>query len=326
MDNYQADLLPILSAVTVASPTAFTFAGTEIRCEGTPPDDLPTRLQSELYQHAYCRRFDGERGGQASGPAAPPDGGLIEPLSRANATVDRWESGWRMIRHEGNGAVWASKGETTRLFQPGQYAAPAADGGIAVHVAREGRQLQPGFYHAFGDRLADALDDRCLLRLYWNVKPTHAPELLGELTRCLNAFHLPFQLKCLNSEALYPRADALVLYVGRRFHRLLLPLMIRCHRRLAHGFGEDTPLFSKKLAPGLGLADDPGDGQSFGMHRMGLVAAALCQAHAAGRNDVAGKLQIVAAMFAQQQLDLSAPYLRPGGRDDYIERENGATL
>ena len=314
-DMSGADLYPLLDAVTVTSPISFTFAGAEITCGTTPPDDLASRLQQELYQHAYCHRFAGKR--HEPKMTAPPDGGLIEPLARANSTVERWDPGWRMTRQEPDGSIWAAKGGATRLFQQGRYAGGSPDGTIAVHVVREARGYQPGFYHAFAETLADQLDDRTLLRLYWNIRPEVAPELLGDLTRTLNDFRMPFQLKCLNSEALFPRADALVLYVSRRFHRVLLPLVARCHRRLAAHLDDDTPLFARRLAPGLGLAEDPGDGQSFGMHRCGLLATALCQAYAAGRTDAAGKLQILAATFAQQLLDLSRPHLRQGGKDVY---------
>ena len=325
MDNYRADLLPLLGAVTVTSTNSFTFAGTEIRCDGAPPNDIMTRLQSELYRRAYCHRFDAERQSLQAGNHAPPDGSLVDPLSRMNATTERWEPGWKLVRQEANGAVWVAKGETTRLIQQGHYAPQSADVTVSVYRARESRQAQPGFYHAFSDAPADALDDRTLLRLYWNIRPEGAPDLLGELTRSLNAFHLPFQLKCLNSPSLFPRSDAMVLYVGRRFHRLLLPLAARCHRKMAEQLDDDAPMFSKRLARGLGLAEDPGDGQSFGMHRSGLLAAALWQAHAAGRNDVAGKLQMVEAVFAQHRLDLSTPYLRPGGKDVYVFQTSGAS-
>lgn len=78
MGSCRADLLTLLGAVTVTSANSFTFAGTGILCDGTPPDALPTRLQGELYQHTYCRRFDGER--REHETTAPPDGGLIELL------------------------------------------------------------------------------------------------------------------------------------------------------------------------------------------------------------------------------------------------------
>src|SRR4051812_22849326 len=52
---------------------------------GAPP--LVVDLQPRIYDEAYCRPL-GTRVDPAANPAS-----MIEPLSAANAGVDRWESG-----------------------------------------------------------------------------------------------------------------------------------------------------------------------------------------------------------------------------------------
>jgi hypothetical protein len=44
-----------------------------------------------------------------------------------------------------------------------------------------------------------------------------------------------------------------------------------------------TPVFTKFLAPGLGLAEDPGQGDSFGQHRCRLLADAMILAYEQGK-------------------------------------------
>jgi hypothetical protein len=63
---------------------------------------------------------------------------------------------------------------------------------------------------------------------------------------------------------------------------------------------------------GVGAADDPGNGESFGMHRCRLLAEGLVEAY---RSNIAGtdaRIKAVQARFSQNGLNLDAPYLAPG--------------
>jgi lantibiotic modifying enzyme len=83
-----------------------------------------------------------------------------------------------------------------------------------------------------------------------------------------------------------------------------------------HAF-DAVPAFTKSIARGVALAEDPGPGLSFGEHRCGLVAAGLIQAFEAGRRDFAGRLEAVEAQFNAAGIDLDSPYLSPGSIDVY---------
>jgi hypothetical protein len=90
---------------------------------------------------------------------------------------------------------------------------------------------------------------------------------------------------------------------------------------LCPGFTEillpTVPLFSKYLLPGLGFAEDPGNGESFGMNRCRLLAEAVCRAHASGEPSALARMAAVREVFGENGLALAAPYLNPGSRDDY---------
>ena len=117
--------------------------------------------------------------------------------------------------------------------------------------------MQPGFYFAFGETLPDQQDEASPVRLYWNVQESGVLELVRCVTRELNRFQIPFRFKCLTRAGLYVRSDAAVLYVAKRLYRVVAELLADSYQRLAGQLRADTPLFSKPLAPGLGLAEIP---------------------------------------------------------------------
>jgi lantibiotic modifying enzyme len=78
-----------------------------------------------------------------------------------------------------------------------------------------------------------------------------------------------------------------------------------------------VPAFTRLLAPGLGLAEDPGDGDSFGMHRCRLLADALVTAHEQGAHSVEARVDAVLDRFAREGINPDRPYLNPGSDDRY---------
>jgi HopA1 effector protein family len=67
----------------------------------------------------------------------------------------------------------------------------------------------------------------------------------------------------------------------------------------------------------LGLAEDPGDGQSFGMHRAALLARAAVRAHELGCTSAPERAAVVSETFDEQGLDVDRPYLNAGSTDHY---------
>ena len=69
------------------------------------------------------------------------------------------------------------------------------------------------------------------------------------------------------------------------------------------------PLFTKRLANGLGLAEDPSRGMSFGQHRCRLTAQALWRSFARGDADRNSRADSVASAFHREGLDpLRSPH------------------
>ncbi|HST61090.1 MAG TPA: T3SS effector HopA1 family protein [Longimicrobium sp.] len=319
-------LLPVIRAVEILSPTAVRVAGERMeRAPATPADAATAEsgavllplLTEALYGRAYARRL-----GWPDTPRAATDDDLLPLLTAANPGRERWEAGWQVKQALSTGRVVAERYGATRFLWPGEFLASDAPGtppraGVRITVwrPRESATLQPGFYFVFGEAAWE--DDVPLLRVYWNATPAGAPALTAALAGTLNRWGLPFRYKCLSRSGLYPRTDSAVLYVARRSWPLVRELVAQVHRTVAGGLDADVPLFARRLARGMAAAEDPGTGESFGMHRCRLVADGLWAAWRAGRTGTRERLAAVRDAFARAGVSVDRPWLNAGSTARY---------
>lgn len=285
-----AELRRIFGAVRFLWPGTFSFAGRLVqsavpapgeRIDPTAPPPVVTQLQHQLYLGCYCVPFSDRPGGFPPEPAeaSAEREVFVQSLAEANASRERRISG---------------------VLRP-----------------RESRSLEESFYFAFGEAPGLQADGDRIARLYWNVGRAGAPRLVALLTRRLNRFRIPFQLKCLNRPRQFERLDACVLFVQRRCFRPVAELLAESWPELAPELGPRTPLFTKRLAPGLGIAEEPGVGESFGSGRCRLVAEGIWRAWLQGTQEAEDRLRAVEAEFRRCGLDFGRPYLRPASTDIY---------
>jgi len=319
----------LLQAVAIRSPMEYELAGRTHKVApfgagqspmwsaystGQPP--LVIDLQSRIYEEAYCRPL----GTRVDPPANPVS--LIETLSAANAGRDRWESGWLLAQTMPNGHAMARKGDWGSLFAPGEFA-PASGGalgpGAPLHVlfARESRTQQPGFYIANGETPAPFGADSRMTRIYWHITEQGAVPLLHGVTTLLNRYQIPFRFKTLSYSGVYSRADAAVLFFSARYHQIVRRLLPSLRDEVRNHLRPATPLFTRRLDDGIGMAEDPANGESFGMNRCRLLAQAIWDAYARGMQSEESRMQELAIQFQRNGLSLERPHLRASSADIY---------
>lgn len=331
--SFAEEMQKIVSAVRIVSSSCFEFGGQQVDVVQAPPggtfgvaQNIPIvmQLQQHLYQHCYCIAL-GTQSVQPLSATSVLDPNFLSQLSQANVSGSRWDSNWRVTRVENTGQVWAEKAGTVKIFQPGEFVNYSGAGtpvragnSISVYLFKESTTMQPGCYFAFGETAASS-DNLDIFRLYWNIDHTGVLDLLREISRDLNRFQVPFQFKCPVWPQGYMRRDAAVLYVRKRFYPLLRELAAGWRKECAAHLRDDVPLFALALAPGLGLAEDPENGESFGMNRCRHVAEAVWNAHSSGVPE-SERLQAVKEHFRQHGLDFNRPYLNPGSVDQYWQQ------
>jgi HopA1 effector protein family len=313
-------------------------------------------LQTRLYTSFYCLGAASPDGFDAAAPTprlGPSP--FVWSLSRANRGTGSREPGWTVAAHEDGrvvverdglrlwvrpeelhrdgGAVGGEHAPSPGSVQPGQRGLdddrseraqqpdavqPGAQ--VGVRMPKELRRLSPGFYMALGDAAfpSDASAAAGVVRCYWSLRSEGAAALVERLTGALNEAGVAFRLKVIADPEGYRRCDAGVLYTLAPQYELVAPIVADTHRRVEPWLRPASPALTKPLAPGLALAEDPGAGtESFGMNRCRLLAEGIVDAAERGAGSVAERTEVVAAHFAQAQVSLERPYLRPGSVDSY---------
>lgn len=322
-------LRAIVDAVKISSATTFSFDGKTFDAQAAQAapgpqaaQELPlvAALRNCLYANCYCKPFSAKSAAQAA--TQPAD--LTLQLSAANAGQPRWDSGWQIARLEASGQVIAQKAGKTRAFWPGEFLSfdgpgvpPRPGGYISAYFPHESRAMQPGFYFAFGEAEGEPADEARLTRFYWNICEKGAVPLTAWTTHTLNRFQVPFRFKCMTLTNQFDRLDSAVLYVSKRFFRLSAELVAAGREKLDEFLRPETPLFTRELAPGLALAEDPGNGESFGMNRCRILAEAIWSAASKGVVNEEERMQEITRYFGQYGLSLDRVHLSAQSGDFY---------
>jgi len=330
MTPYRAQVEAVMGAVSILSATRFAWFGCASpalprrTARALAAEAARTHLVSQLRQRLYLGFYAaGAPVAQAAPPARParcPD--FVGALSAANSSQGCWSSGWVVTSIEDDGAVSGER-DGLRLLAPdgtwrGNPGAPVHLGStVDFLMPKEQLGISPGFYLAHGSLELDPRHESGIVRVYWNTSPAAAVTLMASLTGALNDRGLAFRLKVIAHPDCFTRRDAAVLYLRADDFDTAAPALARARALAAGEIGAAVPAFTKPLAPGVALAENPSEGTSFGWHRCGLLAEAIIDGHERRLRTVERRIDHVAECFADAGLSLDAPYLNPGATDRY---------
>jgi hypothetical protein len=235
-------------------------------------------------------------------------------VSEANTGRGTWERGWTVERLADDEAIVTTQRLRTRV--------PVADcrgldgdlgpgAAVDVRLPKEMPSLSPGFHTVLGEAVADPRASSEVVRVYWNVGPMGAAPLVGVMTSLLNAELVPFRLKIANHPRRMSRCDAAVLYLPADAFSALREALWSIATALVAGLGPHIPAFTLELAPGVGLAEDVGAGESFGERRCAVLAEGIVRADEQEVAHDEERLEVVVATFEESGIDIDAPYLDP---------------
>ena len=315
MSRYREQVAAALTAVKILSPTQYAWLGRRSRRLPTGLDGeldaaerrryLVSCLREELYCSFYCH------GGPVVarwGEPQPvsPDPWLIAAMAGANTSRGGWEAGWTVDRVDGDTAVIA--GPRLRMRVPvDACAGPVRRGGeVRVRQPEALPAFSPGYWTVLGDTTGNGAGSGDV-RVYWHVTLDGAPRLVGAITSQLNGAGVPFRLKVADHPFRLDRCDAAVLYLAGEDFRALRTQLSSLADALAPHLHPEIPAFTLELAPGVGLAEDD-SGESFGVRRCALLADGIVRAYEQGSRH---PVDTVAARFAEDGVDLDAPYREP---------------
>ncbi|MBB5481347.1 T3SS effector HopA1 family protein [Micromonospora parathelypteridis] len=227
---------------------------------GQPDGQVPTRLRDDALEERFI--------------AAVPHR-QIEVRGVARSAVQRDPAGRARILVEREGLrIWVPvEALTTTGSAPGEP--------VTLGVPPWRAALSPGFFLVDGSR--QRATDRDFLRIYFHLRDAeHAVGAWATILNHLEDRAVPYRAKVLSAHELYPRRDAIVVYLTDDWAHVADDLA-RVAQDLP-GLEHETSAFVDRVAPGVGAASEPKDakagrqGLSFGQHRATVLAAALVEA------------------------------------------------
>jgi len=319
-NSMQPDFHEVIDAVEIHSDSEYRIGETlrdlsRVRLlpgsDSAQPLMLPRLLENDIYGLLYKRsvalppspRFAGRRSD------------FLIAVSRGNCGQGTWEPGWKLLGRSADGLLRVASGRVAFEVETDavRMSREQQEGPCRVLVPKEARQLNAHYYMAFGDgELRDPAEEQdVLMRYYWHLDAESAVDYMALITARLNAARIPFRTKVLSDPDAYGAADAGVLYIDRRHRSSADPVVLAVHADIGDRLAPSVPLFTQTLRPGLGYAEDPDTGDSFGISRARLAAAGLWRAFQHGDTAVRARLQHLCDAFVEAGYDPTRPHLQP---------------
>ncbi len=239
-------------------------------------------------------------------------------LQQSNTSSGYFDPDWQILATADRGELIVVKDGLQLHINPEQHLAPEfrqATPGKIVPIYLPPNLMGQDTYIAIAN--AGSPSGVQSIQIYFNFTPDAAIAITHQLTRELNKLGLRFQFAILHDPAAFHRWDAGTLWLDQSDYQLLQPILADIYHSHQAAFSPNIPLFSKQLAPGLGLVEVPMDSNCFGLHRCYFLATGLVMAINQGQTSVAEKLNCIQQALSTAGIDLSQPYLNPAATDVY---------
>lgn len=252
---------------------------------------------------------------------------FYDRLHKSNSGDGYFEPGWQVL-HQDDDSLAVTRGGLTLHIEREKHLQLAEQGatiGEEVAIRMPRNLIQNGFYMAVGNAGSDNRHNQDnnseIVRVYFNLSPEGAVAVMASLTRQLNEISVPFSFKVLYNPSDYGRYDSGVLYFERSNYQAVRQVLESVYIKNQFHFRKEIPLFTKFLAPGLSLAEEPNskfaDVESFGTNRCQIVANALLEARTTGDESIDYRMACIHKHFSLLGIDLLRPYLNANSQDIY---------
>jgi hypothetical protein len=262
--------------------------------------------------------------------AAEIDWEFYEQLEKNNQGKGWFHPDYLVVREETDGSLAVQYDGATINIQRNRHLQlihQSATVGDLVAVWIPSSCIRNNFYMAFGD----AVDDfdfghqensvKQSVLIYFNFSPEAAIAAMKSVTTKLNAIEVSFSFQVLHNPLNYGRYNSGVLRFNNDSYELVREVLQNFYIENKSNFQPQVPLFTKVLAPGIGLAERPvyrfGSKESFGINRCQIVANALLEAHKNGDESPKTRMKYILQHFDHLGIDLECPYLNPNSEDIY---------
>jgi hypothetical protein len=257
---------------------------------------------------------------------------FYDRLHESNRGEGYFDPGWSVVKQEDDGSLAVKKGGLTLHIDRERHLPldqQSVNVGDTVTIRKPRNLVQNGFYMAVGNQGSDGRGksegNSAIARVYFNLSPEGALAVMNDLTRQLNEIAIPFSFKALYNPSEYERYDSAVLYFDKTNYEAVRQVLQIIYTENQSHFQREVPLFTKLLAPGLALAEEPDQKfatkESFGTHRCQIVARGLLDAWQNGDDSPERRMESILQNFSLLGIDLKRTYLNAKSEDIYTPLE-----
>ncbi|GFE68857.1 T3SS effector HopA1 family protein [Chroococcus sp. FPU101] len=252
---------------------------------------------------------------------------FYDHLHQSNHGQGYFDSGWLVVQEESDGTLAVTKkGLTLHIERAYHLINPQSAVGDLVAIRMPKNLMQNGFYVAVGNAGTDERNqpqaNSVTVRIYFHLIAEGAVAVMDSLTQHLNDLKIPFSFKVLYSPDEYQRYDSGVLYFERSYYPTVRQVLQTVYLENQIYFREQIPLFTKPLALGLALAEEPDykftKQESFGMNRCQMIANGLLQSWYKRESSPEHRLASILEQFSSLGIKLECPFLNADSEDIYL--------
>ena len=189
------------------------------------------------------------------------DQSFYQRLHASNHGKGYFDPGWLVLKEENERSLAVIKQNLTLYVKRERHlliAEQSARVGDYVKILLPSNQIESSYYIAVGDAGSQHLEQQVkIVSIYLNLSPDGAVAVMNSLTQQLNEIALPFSFKVLYNPADYHCYDSGLLCFNQRDYSAILPILQSVYLEHQAHFQPEVPLFTKVLAPGLALAEEP---------------------------------------------------------------------
>jgi hypothetical protein len=222
-----------------------------------------------------------------------------------------WDESWEYVRTETNDHIIQKKGVQLRVDK--KEARINSSGSIDVKSSRKKPHISPGYFSVIGSIGAES-DQGITTRIYFNVSIQYATKFFQQLVEALDEALIPFFFKILSDASSYYRTDTAVLYINKESYASVASILLTRWDEIHPYLNQRTPAFTKEIAPGISVAEDPQlENKSFGEHRCMVIAKALVETEGLTTNS---SIDVIRNISTQGE-DLNTFWLNNNSTDVY---------
>ncbi len=263
------------------------------------------------------------------------DWDFYEQIDKNNKGQGWYHPLFHLVSQEADGSLIAEFDSGILQIQRERHLPVALQSAIvndAISIFLPNSCIHKSRYRANGDRLGGlppAKNFKYTLLIYFNFSSEAAVYAMNCITTKLNANQLPFVFEVLHNPLNYRFYNSGILkvfseqYNPDQYKKFILPVLQTIYEENKSQFRKEIPIFTKKIAPGIGLAERPNSQIKFRNvldsegNYCEFVADALIEAHQNNDDSPQSRMKYIIRNFEKYGVDIERPYLNPNAEDIY---------